>query len=66
MPTSPLSTRPRRSKLRHDILSILQEELPVIPVTWYENIVAYNSGFKQVKVDPLEIDYFLSRIKWVK
>jgi peptide/nickel transport system substrate-binding protein len=53
-------------KLRHEILSILQDELPVIPVTWYENIVAYNSGLKQVRVDPLEINYHLSKIKCVK
>ncbi len=51
-------------KIRSNILAILQEQLPVIPVSWYENIVAYSDKIENVVVDPLEVDYFLAGVRW--
>ncbi len=53
-----------KQALRSRILAVLQEELPVIPVNWYENIVAYKNELQGVKVDPLEADYYLADITW--
>jgi peptide/nickel transport system substrate-binding protein len=53
-----------KKALRSTILAVIQEELPVIPVNWYENIVAYKKGLQGVKVDPLEADYYLADITW--
>ena len=56
----------QKQKLCSGILSILQNELPVIPVSWYENIVAYHKELQDVRVDPLEIEYHLDRIRWAQ
>ncbi|MPS47745.1 ABC transporter substrate-binding protein [Methylobacillus sp.] len=49
---------------RHDIMLTLQQELPVIPVTWYRLPVAVHPQLQGVKVDPLEQSYYISDMAW--
>ena len=52
--------------LRNQTLEILQQELPVIPVTWYEHIVAYSNRLEGVHIDPYEIKSYVRGIRWKK
>lgn len=51
---------------RMKILDIIQDELPVIPVTWYEHIVAYSSRLEGVDIDPFEIKSYVKGVRWKK
>jgi len=52
------------SKIRNNITELLQNELPTIPVVYSELIVVSNKKLKNLYVDPYELNYFLSDIKW--
>lgn len=54
----------RRSALRGSIATVLQAELPVIPVAWYQHSVTASSRLTNVSVDPLERSYRISRMGW--
>ena len=54
----------RSRKLRKDILALLQHELPVIPITWYEHIVAYSHRIEGVNIDPFEIKSYIKGVRW--
>lgn len=53
-----------RASLRQRIGTILQTELPVIPVAWYDYSVAVNRRVSGVVIDPLEISYNIERMTW--
>ena len=40
----------------------LQEDLPVIPVLWYQHTAAWSDDLRGIEIDPLERTYGLSRI----
>lgn len=52
----------RRAGLRQDIAGIIHDELPIIPIVWYDQIVAVNPRIGGFVNDPLEQRYFLERI----
>lgn len=54
----------RRSALRGSIATVLQAELPLIPVAWYQHSVTANARLTNVSVDPLERSYRISRMGW--
>lgn len=54
----------RSQTLRKEILGLLQQELPVIPVTWYEHIVAYSNRIEGVDIDPFEIQSYVKGVQW--
>lgn len=54
----------RRSALRGSIATVLQAELPVIPVAWYQHSVSASTRLTNVSVDPLERSYRISRMAW--
>ncbi len=54
----------RRSSMRGAIATILQAELPVIPVAWYQHSVTASTRLTGVSVDPLERSYRISRMGW--
>ncbi|AOF92491.1 ABC transporter substrate-binding protein [Sinorhizobium sp. RAC02] len=56
----------KRAPLQHRAVEILQEELPSIPVTWSELAIVSNKRIAGVAVDPLEVNYGLSSIRWAK
>ncbi|PWC91511.1 ABC transporter substrate-binding protein [Azospirillum sp. TSH100] len=54
----------RRAALRARVADTLQAELPVIPVAWYDYVVAANKRVAGVEVDPLELSFNLERMRW--
>lgn len=52
----------RRATARRTIAGIIHEELPVIPVTWYDQIVAVHPRISGFVTDPLEQRYFLDKV----
>lgn len=50
--------------LRHRITGTLQAELPVIPHSWYDQVVAVSRLVDGLAVDPLEITYGIPQLRW--
>ena len=56
----------KASKIRKNITAILQEELPVIPVSWYDHHVAVSKGITGVKLDAFELRPYPEGVRWAK
>ena len=56
----------RRSRLRGALATVLQAELPVIPVAWYQHTATSSKRLGNVSIDPLERSYRISQFTWVK
>ena len=54
----------RRSVLRGTIATILQAELPVIPVVWYQHTTTHSTRISNVSIDPLELSYRIDQMQW--
>lgn len=46
------------------VAGILHQELPVIPVVWYQHTVSMNKNLDGVIIDPLQRSYGLSEMFW--
>jgi len=55
-----------RAPLIAEVAATLHQELPLIPLVWYQHTVAVAAGLKGVVVDPLERDYGISRMSWAE
>ena len=55
-----------RSENIATVTRILHEELPVIPITWYQHTVAIASDLQGVVIDPLQRSYGLSKVSWAE
>ncbi|MBW1946924.1 MAG: ABC transporter substrate-binding protein [Deltaproteobacteria bacterium] len=53
-------------RIRKGILTILQEELPVIPVSWYEHIVSVSKKVGGIHIDPFELRSYVAGAYWVE
>jgi len=53
-----------RRALAQRIARILHDEMPVIPVAWYDYPVAFSRRTAGGSVDPLEISYRISGMRW--
>lgn len=56
----------RRSRLRGALATVLQAELPVIPVAWYQHTATSSKRVGNVSIDPLERSYRISQLTWAK
>jgi peptide/nickel transport system substrate-binding protein len=56
----------RRSSLRGALSTVLQAELPVIPVAWYQHTATHNKRIGNVSIDPLERSYRISQFTWAR
>jgi peptide/nickel transport system substrate-binding protein len=54
------------SDIRKQCVAILQDELPDIPITWYEHIVAVSRRIEGVHIDPFEIKSYIKGVRWAK
>lgn len=54
----------KRSGLRKKMTAILQEDLPVLPVAWYDNHVAVGRSVKGVSLDPSEVRPYPEGVEW--
>ena len=55
-----------RAVLRRRVAEVLQAELPVIPLAWYDHSAAVSRRLSDVSVDPLELSYRIERIRWAR
>lgn len=46
------------------VVNALHEELPMIPIVWYQHTVSVAKGLQDFVVDPLERNYRLSQVSW--
>jgi peptide/nickel transport system substrate-binding protein len=53
-----------QAPLRRRVAAILQEALPVIPIAWYDNAIAFGRRIQGGSVDPLELSYRLTDLRW--
>jgi peptide/nickel transport system substrate-binding protein len=56
----------KASKIRKKITDVLQEELPVIPVSWYDHHVAVSKDITGVKLDAFELRPYPEGVQWAK
>lgn len=56
----------KASKIRNKITTILQKELPVIPISWYDHHVAVSKGISGVKLDAFELRPYPEGVRWAK
>lgn len=56
----------RRSRLRGALATVLQAELPIIPVAWYQHTATNSQRIGNVSIDPLERSYRISQFTWAK
>ncbi len=54
----------KRTALRQEITGILQNELPVIPLSWYDQVVAVSKRVQGVTIDPFEATYGIADMRW--
>ena len=55
-----------KAAMRREIMTIIQDEAPVIPVSWTENLVAASNAVTDVTLDPYEQRYHLNRLRWAR
>ena len=56
----------KRSALRGSLATVLQAELPVIPIAWYQHTATSSKRLGNVQIDPLERSYRISSMVWAK
>lgn len=52
----------RKAALRKDMLRIIQEEVPVAAISWFEHTVAVHNRVKGLVIDPFETRYLLQKV----
>ncbi|MCZ8274999.1 MAG: ABC transporter substrate-binding protein [Microcystis sp. LE19-4.1E] len=52
----------RKAALRKDMLKLIQEEVPVAAVSWFEHTVAVNKRVNGLMIDPFEMRYMLHKV----
>ena len=55
-----------RAPMQKRAIAILQSELPSIPVTWSELAIVANKRVTGLRIDPLEVNYGLTSIRWAQ
>lgn len=53
-----------KDQLRGQIMRMLHEEMPAVPVSWTEHTVAVSSRLRNVAIDPYEMRYLIERMGW--
>jgi peptide/nickel transport system substrate-binding protein len=54
----------RNAALRREITRLIHDEMPVIPVSWFEHTVAISNRVRGAAIDPFEMRYMLDRVSW--
>lgn len=53
-----------KDALRAQIVALLHDQMPVVPVSWTEHSVAVSGRLKNVAIDPYEMRYLIERMAW--
>lgn len=56
----------RRSRQRGAIATVIQADLPMIPVAWYQHSATSSNRLTGVSFDPLEISYRINQVQWAR
>ena len=48
------------------VVNSLQQELPIIPIVWYQHTVSVDKNLNGVIIDPLQRSYGLSKMFWTE
>ncbi len=56
----------KANMISSNISTLLQNDLPVLPITWYDHIVAVSHQITGVKIDPFEIKSYIRGVRWTK
>jgi peptide/nickel transport system substrate-binding protein len=54
-----------RAGLQRRMAELLHDELPTIPVSWFEHTAAASTRLANVVLDPYETRYLVSRMRWL-
>lgn len=54
----------RKDALRGQMMRMLHEEMPAVPVSWTEHTVAVSGRLATVTIDPYEMRYLIERMGW--
>lgn len=54
----------KRAPYIAQVAKALQDELPLLPITWYQHTAAFSSKLDGVVIDPLQRTYGLSKLSW--
>lgn len=52
--------------LRHQAVAAIQADLPVIPIAWYQQTVAFSPKLEGATIDPFERSFGLENMRWAK
>ena len=52
--------------LRHQAVAAIQADLPVIPIAWYQQTVAFSPKHEGASIDPFERTFGLEAMRWAK
>lgn len=53
-----------KDALRGQIIALLHDQMPVVPVSWSEHSVAVSGRIRNVAIDPYEMRYLVERMAW--
>ena len=54
----------KKSELRGQIIRLIHDEAPGVPVSWFEHNVAVSKRVSGVGIDPYEMRYLIERMAW--
>ncbi len=54
----------KRAAWRQEITGIIQTKIPVIPLSWYDQVVAVSKRVQGVAIDPFEATYGIADMRW--
>ncbi|MVA25002.1 ABC transporter substrate-binding protein (plasmid) [Agrobacterium vitis] len=52
--------------LRHRAVAAIQNDLPVIPIAWYQQTIAVSPKLEGAAIDPFERSFGLQNMRWAK
>ncbi len=61
-------TEEQLSAARNQLLAVVNDDMPVIPVVWYDYNVSISDrvDFDSVPIDALEVSFWIDRVKWAE
>lgn len=55
-----------QQQLRNQVVALIQADLPLIPIAWYQQSIAVLNTVKGASIDPFERTFGLSTMEWTK
>ncbi|NKQ12265.1 ABC transporter substrate-binding protein [Pseudomonas sp. SST3] len=55
-----------QQRLRNQIVALIQNDLPLIPIAWYRQSIAVSNSVENAAIDPFERTFGLSTMRWAE